>query len=423
MRITCVIHSLSGGGAERVMAGLASGLATRGHDVHLITLDNGQNDRHSLAASVSRECLNLMQPSNSFFQRLKNTARRVKGLRQAIRRAKPDVVLSFCDTTNVVVLLARRGLDVPVVVSERSDPAQQKLPQPWAILRPHLYAEAQRVVVLTSTAQKHVAPWCRSSPEIIPSAIDLPEDIQELRAQVANREGEPKRLLAVGRLEVEKGFDRLIKAFAAIAPNHESWSLRIVGEGSQRATLQQLIEQHRLTGRVELPGWVRPIWPEYAAADLFVLPSRYEGFPSALLEAMACGLAVVAVDCESGPREIVEHGCNGWLVRNQDQALQTALAELMDNQPLRSQLGLTAQEITSRFSWQRMVDQYEQLLLDVVESAGDKRSAQHNRSLQQVRVAATLSRKMSPYPAAGLRSLAVRPCDDRVCSKTNIESH
>ncbi len=374
MRITCVIHSLNGGGAERVMAGLASGLAARHHDVHLITFDDGKSDRHPLAEVVSRDCLDLMEPSRTFFQRLKNTAKRVKSLRLAMRRAEPDVVLSFCDSTNVVVLLARRGLNVPVVVSERSDPAQQRLLQPWAILRPHLYAQAQRVVVLTTTAQKHITPWCRSKPEVIPSAIDLPENIHELRDRVFKRDEHTKRLLAVGRLEVEKGFDRLIHAFGSLASTHPSWNLRIVGEGSQRASLQQQIDQLGLASRIEMPGWIRPIWDEYAAADLFVLPSRYEGFPSALLEAMVCGLAVVAVDCESGPREIIQHGCNGWLVPNRDTDLQAALAELMNDKSLRSRLGSDATQISSKFSWSSMIDRYERLLLDVVDLAREETS-------------------------------------------------
>ncbi len=366
MRITCVIHSLSGGGAERVMAGLASALASRGHQVHLITLDDGKQDRHTLLESVTRHCLNQMAPSRSWADRIANTATRLRSLRAAIRQSQPQVVLSFCDVSNVMTLAATRGLGLSVVVSERSDPAQQRLPQPWSLLRPRLYARAQAVVVLTKTAQQHVASWgCQSV--VIPSAIDIPAEVQASiaeRAQAKPQGSQSRRLLAVGRLEQEKGFDRLVAAFAEQADRFPEWQLRLIGDGTQRSALEQQIAALGLSQRVALTGWLRPVWPEYIAADLFVLPSRYEGFPSALLEAMACGVAVLAVDCESGPREIIQHGCNGWLVANEDKALSSGLGHLMSDAALRAQLSAQAMEICQRFSWSRMVDDYEQVLRD-----------------------------------------------------------
>lgn len=105
--------------------------------------------------------------------------------------------------------------------------------------------------------------------------------------------------------------------------------------------------------------------PVYQAADLFALTSRYEGFPSALLEAMACGVAAIAVDCESGPRAIVRNDKDGLLIANEDQAIQDALCRCMSDEGLRSQLGNEARQVTSRFGWDAMVDAYEQVLFDV----------------------------------------------------------
>jgi GalNAc-alpha-(1->4)-GalNAc-alpha-(1->3)-diNAcBac-PP-undecaprenol alpha-1,4-N-acetyl-D-galactosaminyltransferase len=359
MKITCVIHSLNGGGAERVMAGLSSRLQAKGHLVTLITLDDGQNDRHEVDSRVTRRPLAVMRQSETKLAALLNSLRRIKVVRQAIRGSKPDVVLSFCDATNVLTLIATRGLACPVVVSERSDPQKQSLSWPWSKLRPRLYRHADDVIVLTKTAADAVAPWCRKPPAIIPSAVDQPPIFH--RSQHGHRS--ERVLLAIGRLEQEKGFDRLIEAFAQVAPHYPTWQLRIAGEGACREHLQQQADSLGLSKRVTFDGWVRPIWPALENADLFVLTSRYEGFPSALLEAMAAGVAAIAVDCESGPRAIIDDNIDGLLVENNIPSIVAALERCMGNESLRNRLGDAGRNIIERFGWDAMVDAYEQRLL------------------------------------------------------------
>lgn len=362
MKISFVIHSLDGGGAERVMAGLASRLQQKGHEGTLITLDDGRHDRHDVDPGVARVPLNVMRPSRHKWQAVTSNLSRMRRLRRAITDSQPDVVLSFCDATNALTLLATRGLSVPIVVSERSDPAQQALAWPWSSLRPRLYRSAAKVVALTPTSAQALVRWCREEPVVIPSAVDNPPH----QSPDSERLSEKKVLLGVGRLEHEKGFDRLIKAFVRLAPQFQEWHLRIVGEGSQRGRLQRLIDEADLKERIELPGWQRPIWPAYANADLFVLPSRYEGFPSALLEAMAAGLAVVAVDCESGPRAIIRSDIDGVLVDNKDEALEIGIQTCLADARLRCRLGDAAKAVTERFGWTAMVDAYERVLMAAV---------------------------------------------------------
>jgi GalNAc-alpha-(1->4)-GalNAc-alpha-(1->3)-diNAcBac-PP-undecaprenol alpha-1,4-N-acetyl-D-galactosaminyltransferase len=270
------------------------------------------------------------------------------------------VVLSFCDRTNVLTLLATRGTAIPVVVSERSDPAAQAMPWPWSWLRTKLYRRAGAVVVLTSAAAATVAPWSAQRPIVIASAVQQPESIARRRPA----EGAGGQLIGVGRLEVEKGFDQLLVAFAAIAPQHPQWHLTIHGEGSLRDPLERQRDQLGLSGRVDFPGWTRPIWPALQASDLFVLPSRHEGFPSALLEAMTAGLACICFDCPSGPGEIVRDGVDGLLVPEGDTvALAAAMDRCMRSPELRGALGDHAAQVGARFEWQAMVDAYERVLL------------------------------------------------------------
>lgn len=359
MKITSVIHSLNGGGAERVMAGLVTRLQRRGHQCTLITLDDATRDRHAVDPAVTRRPLDVMRNSRSRWSAVTNNLRRTAKLRRAIVQSKPDVVMSFCDVTNVLTLLATRGLRVPVVVSERSDPAKQKLPWPWSTLRPSLYRHAVQVIVLTQTAAAEVKPWCSATPVVIPSAVDPPEVPDAGHVKFP----QTRVVLGVGRLEREKGFDRLIDAFATLAPQFPDWTLRIVGDGSCRRELEQQAIATTFHERIEFVGWLQPIWPAYATADLFALTSRYEGFPSALLEAMASGLAVVSVDCESGPRAIIRDGVNGLLVRDEQASMVAGLRKAMSDDGLRARLGETAKEVRDQFGWDAMVDAYERVLL------------------------------------------------------------
>jgi GalNAc-alpha-(1->4)-GalNAc-alpha-(1->3)-diNAcBac-PP-undecaprenol alpha-1,4-N-acetyl-D-galactosaminyltransferase len=359
MRIAGVIHSLNGGGAERVMARLVSMLSDRGHDVTLITLDDGASDRHEVGPKVQRVHLNVMGDSRNKLAGLIATATRVKTLRAAMKQSRPDVVLSFCDVTNVLTLLASRFWSVPVVVSERSDPAEQAIAAPWAQLRPKLYKRAAAVIVLTDAAASTVAPWCRDQPIVIPSAIDAPPSDLNHPIDVAGD------FVAVGRLEHEKGFDVLIDAFAKIAADHPQAKLSIYGEGSLRQVLEQQRDRLGLNNRILMPGWTQPIWPNLIPGGVYVLSSRYEGFPSSLLEAMASGMACIAMDCPSGPAAIVRDEVDGLLVPpgNVDK-LASAMLRLREDQSLREILGARARNVILRFSWDSMVNAYEKVLMD-----------------------------------------------------------
>lgn len=367
LRIVCVIHSLAGGGAERVMAGLTSRLAARGHQVRLVTLDDGRDDRHDVDPAVERVCLDVMGDSPGKFTAIRNNRARLAALRAAIRSYAPQVVLSFCDSTNVLTLLAATGLGVPVVVSERSDPSEHAMSPLWSRLRRWTYRRAARLVALSDTSARSMAAWNRRPVAVIPSAVEAPEET-DANPDPAERRSPSgsgrKTILGVGRLAKEKGFDRLIDAFTQLAGEFPDWRLRIAGEGPQRPRLEAMIAASGCAERIQLLGWQRPITPLYRAADLFVLPSRYEGFPSALLEAMACSVASVAVDCESGPREIIRNGVDGVLTSAE--ALPAEMRRLMQDQPLREQLAQRAAGVVDRFGWDAMVERYLEVLREAV---------------------------------------------------------
>jgi glycosyltransferase involved in cell wall biosynthesis len=173
--------------------------------------------------------------------------------------------------------------------------------------------------------------------------------------------------VAVGRLGREKGFDLLLEAYARSGLPKAGWQLVILGDGPERDMLQRRIEQLGLQGSVLMPGVVKNPEQWLQHAELFVLSSRFEGFPNALLEAMQCGLPVAAFDCPSGPGEIVRHEQTGLLVPAGDvDALAAAITRLANDADLRQRLGSAAAiDVASRFSLQQIASMWEALLVGV----------------------------------------------------------
>jgi GalNAc-alpha-(1->4)-GalNAc-alpha-(1->3)-diNAcBac-PP-undecaprenol alpha-1,4-N-acetyl-D-galactosaminyltransferase len=171
--------------------------------------------------------------------------------------------------------------------------------------------------------------------------------------------------LAMGRLERQKGFDLLIAAFALVSAEFSDWGLAILGEGSLRLDLSSQIERLGLSHRIKLAGTTASPAATLQRGDLFVLSSRYEGFGLTLVEAMVCGLPVIAADCPSGPSEIVDSGRDGILVPSENvPAMAKAMARLMSDDEERRRLGENARAVAQRFGIDTVMHSWEQTIND-----------------------------------------------------------
>jgi GalNAc-alpha-(1->4)-GalNAc-alpha-(1->3)-diNAcBac-PP-undecaprenol alpha-1,4-N-acetyl-D-galactosaminyltransferase len=353
-RLTLVVPSLALGGAERVVARMANHWAARGDAVTVITLSATTTDTYPLDSPVTRVALDLMRDSRGPIGACFNNWIRVRRLRDAIRESQPDTVISFTDRMNIVTLLACRPLDVDTVISERIDPSRQPIGRIWEWLRRKVYPRARALVVQTQSVREQMKSVMRGHMiYVIPNAIDevvggVP---RPLPPNTANASPRPAQIVAMGRLAPQKGFDLLIEAFAKVAASRPTCTLTILGEGSERQRLQELSRARGLSQRIRLPGWIPDPFSVLQTCDLFVLSSRYEGFPNALLEAMAAGLAVISFDCPSGPAEIIRHDVDGLLVPPEDvSALSEAIERLISDSDLRDRLRKEAVNVTERFS-------------------------------------------------------------------------
>jgi glycosyltransferase involved in cell wall biosynthesis len=356
MQVLLVINSLYHGGAERVATTLCNALCAKGHAVTIMTLAKSTRN-YGLADGVKLKSLDIDRACSNKAAAVGRFFSSVVALRKGIRDAAPDVVVAFLAQTNVLTLFACVGLGIPVLVSERCHPAYYSVGRGWGPIRSLAYAFADAVVVQTNDA----AQWCREHFRLKALEV-IPNPVFRSVISRASGHGERHRVVAAGRLTLQKGFDWLIEAFSRLAVTHSNWDLVIYGEGEERSLLEGLIDRYNLSGRVFLPGWSNRLQDEFSEADVFVLSSRFEGFPNVLCEAMAAGLPVVSFDCPSGPGDIVRENVDGYLVPLGDlQSLQERLAVLMDSPSLRLEMGRRAREVVDRFSVDEVVEQWEAL--------------------------------------------------------------
>ena len=360
--IVIAIASLSGGGAERVAVRLAERWSDDGHQVCLITLSSGSDDIYRPSQRVERIALDVMAVSRSPADGLINGIRRVRALRRVLKARRPDIVLAMMTATNVLVSLAHIGIDGALILAERNYPPRATRSRVWSALRWGVYYVADVVLALEGTGrlwlERHTL---ARRVESIPNAVVWP--IPRLEPSLDPSETFPetslRRMLAVGRLVPQKGFDRLLRAFAAqmeeADARGERWHLAILGDGPERVPLERLVDDLGLLGRVTLTGRAGNVGDWYDAADLYVLSSRHEGFPGALLEAMASGCAVLAVDCRTGPGAIIENGVDGALVDDDDEALVRGLALMMRDEALRRKVAAAAPRVKERYGEQEVM--------------------------------------------------------------------
>lgn len=313
MKALLFIPKLDRGGPDRVFAELAAGLPRHGFEVSVLVHAPGGHYWDKLPADVSREALPARDAR----------AYPVRAFARYVEEQRPDVVL--CTLRSVLAAAAAVLLQMrtPLVIRPanhltrnslellRQSPAKHALSWLAGIASLHL---ARHVVCqskdLYQDFRRYGVPESRLS--IIGNPIDLPADDLVRGWRRMRAAGRPS-LVAAGRLMPQKGFDLLIDAVALLKDRLPGLSLRIFGEGPDRAALDQRILRHGLAGRVILENFSAELVRELASADFLVSSSRYEGFPNVVLEALSVGTAVIATDCPGGTSELVRPGVTGWL--------------------------------------------------------------------------------------------------------------
>lgn len=412
-----VCNSLEAGGIERVVSTLANEWSRRGRRVCVVTMHDRRKfftldpkvhhviiDRAGvtwLAELIRRTGLFLER-----FEGMKSLLKKLLGLRlyhflamriwrvnfrfyltyeawalrRALGRVESPVVVALGTSVNIITLKACKGLGRRVIISERNDPRRLPMQKTWDWIARKLYQRADLVTANTRTALLDMRQFVDERKlAFVPNPLVLNngnngDDSRSCNgncngndhAVVKDETQAPSAspfILIVGRLVWDKSHDVLLEAFAQLGEEFREWRLAVVGDGRLNESLKQQAASLGVASRVDWHGVVRDPRPFYRAARVFALPSRVEGTPNALLEAMSCGLPVVVSDGPPGPQELVTHGETGLVVPVDDaRSLAEALRTLASDAALRRRLGAAARERVREYDLPRALAAWESVV-------------------------------------------------------------
>jgi glycosyltransferase involved in cell wall biosynthesis len=284
-----------------------------------------------------------------------------RALRSTLMRVKAPLVVSMGTQINVLTLVAARRLGLRVVISERGDAKAMRMNWLWGRLTGKLYSRADLVTANSRAMVSHMREFVR--PDNL-AFVPNPAWVERRYGIDRGYDNTPAPiLLSVGRLIPDKAPDVLMEAFALCANEFPECRLAFVGEGVLEPALRKQAARLGVAEQIDWCGLVKDLLPHYNAAQVFVLPSRIEGMPNALLEAMGFGVPVIVSDGTPGLLELVEHGVTGLVVPvNDPQALAAGLCLLLSDAPLRRRLGMAARERVLEYELSRSLASWEAVL-------------------------------------------------------------
>jgi glycosyltransferase involved in cell wall biosynthesis len=362
-----------GGGAGNASANLAREFAALDHQVLVVTcaFDSLPREEDWEGVKISRiPALRRRMDRSGAFEQAGFVLSGAFAASKVVRRWRPDVILAFFGVpAGMVALWIRILYKLPYVVSMRGGDVPGFRPYDFAtyhrIIAPLLRKVWRRSAALVANSRglKELAQAfdSRFPIQVIPNGVDLKRFAPPL-----HRQWSPPRLLFVGRLVYQKGLDILLPALSEL--KHLPWELTVVGDGPYRGALKKAALALGISERINFTGWQHNdnLVRQYQAANIFVFPSRHEGMPNVVLEAMACGLPVIATSI-AGNEELITHGKTGLLVPPEDSInLMEALSALLSNPELCKQIGgASRKRVGQHFAWGSVAKQYIELLNSV----------------------------------------------------------
>lgn len=342
------------GGAGNVIQLLSIEFVKRNHDVAICCLGGNTQGRHPIdGITVYRVASN------------KNLAvRYIEFIRQArriIKNFKPDCVVSFLFGVSSWVNIAMVGMNIPHIVSERSDPNYLKPRGLMALLTEIAYLRAKKIVVLFDEFHNISGSKYRDKVVTIPNPVPIMPIIQTSTHLYEDE----IRFITIANDTPPKGLDLLVQAFARLARDNENCVLRIYGKESDQ--LMEQIQNEGMQDRINLKGYTLDVSKALSWADVYVMPSRHEGFPNSLCEAMSAGKCCIATLCHNGIKEIIEDGENGLIAKQVSaDALYEEMFRIMKDPDLIQELGSRATALTNKYDLDNVVSLWEALIYNTI---------------------------------------------------------
>lgn len=345
--IAFYIGSLCIGGAERVITNLANFFNSNGYTVYMVTKLRDEEE-YELDDGIVRIIADI-QGDEITGSRVRNLYRRIYKLQDIWKRIHPDIIVSFIRKNNLMALASAKPLGIPVVASVRSAPERELAGAVIGRLSRFMFRWASGIVVQTSRGKEYFDTKLQKKVAILPNSINPAFLDAGSKGKDIGRKSS-KQIISVGRIDDNKNQKMLIEAFMRLAGKYPDWSLHLYGDGERKEQLEKYVQYNNLADRVIFHGRVDDVQRRLQMAEIFVLPSKVEGMPNALIEAMVMGLACVSTDCPcGGPADLIISGENGYLIAVDDtEALANRLDELMSNEDELIRIGNNARDIINR---------------------------------------------------------------------------
>lgn len=346
-RITFVIGNMQRDGAERVISILANYYCKKGWIVDIVTLLDCKCE-YDLNENIS--LIPICRKNKSYYR---NIIFWIKGIRKYVKSKKPERIVSFFARINILTLIACLGLKIRIIISERNDPAADGRSYFLRAATFIMYKFADGVVFQTLWAQSCFPKNIINKSSLIPNPIKVSACASEIKK---------KKIVSVGRLELQKNQSMLINAFNKIHDNYPEYTLHIYGEGKLRWTLTKQIQFLEIEEYVFLPGNVPDIHENIADAEMFVLSSDYEGLSNALLEAMMMGLPCISTDC-AGSNEVIQNNVNGLLTPIGDaDKLAECMKRLINDKEFSYKISKESQITSRKFHIDTVIRKWESII-------------------------------------------------------------
>jgi glycosyltransferase involved in cell wall biosynthesis len=361
MKILIILPIIADGGMERVMLSLCNAFQ---EDEHIVTLLIGQYSGFYPLPENIQTIHNdiLFKISATKWNGLINNIRRITFIRKTIKIVQPDRTISSLSGTTITTIIASLGIKNHIIGMEHGNPEKSPISPLWKKLQRFFYPSLSALVCVSKEIDQYFSWLPNDKRRVINNAITTitKEQLSEPPNHIVLKK---KSLIAMGRLSYEKGFDLLIHAYSLIASELQDYQLVIIGDGPEKESLNKQILDKSMENSIFLIGRLSNPFATLQKADLFILPSRTEGFPMALLEALSLGIPAIAFDCHSGPNEIIIDGYNGRLVpaENISKLAETILSTLK-NKDILLKLAINTRQSVEPFTSQSIMQKWNVLL-------------------------------------------------------------
>ena len=362
MKLLFVVDSFRGG-AGNVIQLLAQAFYRRKYEVSILLLNGKLVDpRYDMCGTeIIDYPLGKYAKGYTPFDRVLKS---VKVIREQLERIQPDVIVSFLTELNILCCMAHKKKR-PLIISERNDPAKDRIKKYWKVLRSRYYRFADRIVVQCAGFRGFSGGRFIDKCSVIPNPVLEPKVTRP-----AGTIHTPLRLVSLGRLSKQKNFKWMIDSMELLKKYDSDFTLSIYGSGSEENELRSYIEQKQLRDNVFLKGFVADTYSVLAGSDIYLMTSDYEGFPNALSEAMAVGLPAVSRLCHEGIKSLIDNGKNGFVTALDDmQSFVENIIRLKNDPELYSFIGNNAKTISDKYNTDKIALLWEKEITDSLNRA------------------------------------------------------